>query len=126
MNTHDLEDKILTETMQSIKASIGTDGLLSLSSLYNGSKVYIPFNILTTHKIYQALGADKAQSLQKDFGGQYLYIPRVLNLRLIFRNSQIIECRKRRLSVSSIAKLFNLSERYIWKICSEYRGGGHA
>lgn len=70
------------------------------------------------HEIAEIIGIDNYVKLSKHFGGEdSLYIQKYSELVKISRNNEIRKLRKKGYSASKLAKMYNLSTRYIRMIC---------
>ncbi len=69
-------------------------------------------------EIAEVIGIDSYIKLSKYFGGEdSLYIQKYSELVKISRNNEIRKLRKKGYSASKLAKMYNLSTRYIRIIC---------
>lgn len=70
------------------------------------------------HEIAEIIDIDNYVKLSKHFGGEdSLYIQKYSELVKISRNNEIRKLRKKGYSASKLAKMYNLSTRYIRMIC---------
>ena len=70
------------------------------------------------HEIAEIIGIDNYVKLSKHFGGEdSLYIQKYSELVKVSRNNEIRKLRKKGYSASKLAKMYNLSTRYIHIIC---------
>lgn len=70
------------------------------------------------HEIAEVIGIDSYIKLSKYFGGEdSVYIQKYSELVKISRNNEIRKLRKKGYSASKLAKMYNLSTRYIRMIC---------
>lgn len=70
------------------------------------------------HEIAEIIGIENYIKLSKHFGGEdSLYIQKYSELVKISRNREIRKLRNNGYSASKLAKMYNLSTRYIRMIC---------
>lgn len=108
----------LPESLKAISEQIGFEGTFRLIKFWGGRKLYIPTFIKPSHKISDKLGLETAQKLSKQFGGQTLSISTAIDMFKRARNNRIKKDRDT-MSVSALAKKYNLTERQIWNILSD-------
>jgi Mor family transcriptional regulator len=104
---------------------IGQEGLEALANAFGGQEIRIPTSISVTVTEYQrlqaVLGADKAQALVKEWGGDTLYVPMLREQRLASRNAAILAASRKGATGRELAQQFGLSQRAIRQILHKAR-----
>lgn len=92
---------------------LGEDGLIRLAEEHAGIRLYVPSNI-DRSQLIETVGADIANRLSRRYGGDYISVPMVRDIRARryrdqhgLSNSQI--ARRLGITESGVEKLFNRS-----------------
>ncbi|MBF0446703.1 MAG: hypothetical protein HQL67_00735 [Magnetococcales bacterium] len=117
-----IAEENLPESLLDIKEVIGYEGAMILLDRCAGTRLFIPKNMKTQHKLAKLLGFEQAQLMSKYFGGETLSIVRAARAKRDIRNKEIIRLYDAGAKVPDIAQQMELTERQIYSIlsCGEY------
>lgn len=104
--------------LDNIAKVIGAGAALRLCAHFGGSRVYIAANPAPGNPIASAIGYSKAARLSTFFGGERVAIP---SETAQANRTRIARLRRRRFSVSEIARRIGCSERYVYKVMAQFR-----
>lgn len=110
-----------TSLIGDITRVIGIQATSHLARDFGGRRVYIPAKVSSRDQIARSIGVGAAARLSRLYGGDRVMIPAHPDRAL--RRAQIIALRKRRLSVSRIARTLGCTERYVYKVLSGKKQG---
>lgn len=108
----------LPESLTEVAEVIGLSGTIELIKAYGGTRVFIPKNMKTQHKLANLLGLEQARRLSHYFGGESLSIARAASGIRMERNKTIVHRYDAGEGVGSLAMAFQLTERQIYTILS--------
>lgn len=115
-------DSVLREKMptslQEIAEVIGDDDAMKLVHVHGGTRVFVPQKIGAQHKLATLLGFEQARRLSSIFGGEALTIVRCSKLLKHKRNEEIRKKYDDGVSVYTLVREYDLSERQIYSIMS--------
>lgn len=113
----DIDVHCLPQSVQWIVSLIGFAATMDLVKQYGGGGVYIPKTADPTHRLAEVVGLVAFCKLVAEYAGEFLAVPRCLNMMLAARNRQIIaEYQSREYSQRQLAYRHKLTERTIWTI----------
>lgn len=118
---HEGYDLSRTSLIGDITRVIGIQATLHLARDFGGRRVYIPAKVSSRDQIARSIGVGAAARLARLYGGDRVMIPAHPDRAL--RRAQIIALRRRRLSVSRIARMLGCTERYVYKVLSGKKQG---
>ena len=109
----------LPESLTEVVEVIGLASTIELIKSYGGTRVFIPKNMKTQHKLANLLGLEQARRLSHYFGGESLSIARAASSIRSERNKTIVRRYDAGEGVGSLAIEFQLTERQIYTILSK-------
>lgn len=106
-------------TLALFAQTIGEEATLRLSMHFGGRQLHIPRTPRRDSELVKVVGQVAAQALGKRFGSGNYMVPLEAGKR-----ARIVWLRSQKTKVADVAEMVGCTERYVWKVCQEYRKAG--
>jgi Mor family transcriptional regulator len=107
--------------LDAIVDAIGDEAAAKLVAEFGGRRLYVPHNSNPRDPVARVIGADAALELARAFGGDRLVVP--ANFERAHRRERIIRAREHGRTITSIAREYHCTERYVYKVLAQARQG---
>lgn len=110
-----LED--LPASVRELAGVVGLPAVLRLVERWGGvTRLYVPQTLDEGHDLAQLLGLTPARALAREYGGDYVTVPRCAAALRLARDRALLRRRAEGVAPRRLALVFNLTERHVWRI----------
>jgi len=111
-----LEDADLPAGMQELRKLIGLPALIVLVKHYGGLELKVPQRFDPDSHLVRLIGEEPTLAMINRYCGDKVYISKLDMVLRLQRNIEIAQRLEAGQSARRLARIYNLSERQIWKI----------
>lgn len=122
VNPNDIELGMLPGSLAEVADAVGLSAALALVLHAGGTRVYVPEELDSTHRLVHWLGIEAAERLADLFGGETLDVPRCQAGARAVRDRRIREQRHAGTSIRDLALRYQLTERQVYTIIASQDG----
>lgn len=115
-------EQLLEPLLRDMLRIVGWQAVLAIVQAYGGTRLYIAQRAHQNEELVALIGAEKAELLGREMGGERPLIPKARRALEELRNRQIL-AQLETDSVRNVCRRFGLAERQVWKI-KRLRSGG--
>lgn len=102
--------------LQEIAEHIGEEAALQLADLFGGSRLWISNKEIPSDHPINQMPPESIARLQREYGGQYVFVPKAKSFRVAQRNQLMLAARSAGMSMRQIALEFSVNERDVYRI----------
>jgi Mor family transcriptional regulator len=110
------------EVISNLLSILDKETVFKLVIEYGGTRLIVPKKPPVEHRLSELIGYNAMTTLCLHFGGEVVTFPACLSLKLEFRNAEILAGKRAGLTLSQLARKYELTERTICKALSKARG----
>ncbi len=115
-NPDTLDWEALPAGLQELHALVGAAPTILLAEAFGGTSVYVPCRPHSDHPLVACIGMAAALLLATTYGGEKLHIPKVDAIERQVRSAQLRQLREQGMSITLLAREFNLTPRRVRQI----------
>ena len=107
---------VMPESASELTKFIQINSVVKMINKFGGIRLCIPKIAKPQHQLVELIGYEDFSKLCEIYSGEEIDIPKAVKLRQLIRNKNILACRAKGMSLSKLARYFDLTERGVSKI----------